>query len=396
MIQSYKVVRSPAHRYRHKRVVWGLWQFVVIAFISTPNDHTWANASKDRPTDNRLDIRLRIDAGFAHYRADKLTLTSGSELRRLRATSRWQFADGWRVYLETDLRRGNPKIQRMWLQYRPRPYWKINAGMISVPFGLDWQTSSNNGAFAERSLTSALTEQYQTGISTSLGSQKSSIRIGAFTNTPVDSAGDQTYGWSVAGTATSMLWGGATAQVHGLVSLQYRQPDEALRFRARPETHISGQRLVDTRSIKDVDSVWRSGAGLIYTHGPKSLVAEYIHTRLARGSKDNAAFAGWYVQGRWLLSGEERRFSERRGAFTRINPRRRTGAWELSVRMSHLDLDDGAIKGGRETNYTLGLNWYFSRNIRVLANYTLARALPNRKRVADKPEIIQLLLQMNF
>lgn len=373
-----------------------VWYVIVMAIVLFMQTNAYATPNKDRSADDRLAISLRIDAGFAHYKADKLTLSSGAQLRRLRTHARWQLADGWRVYLESGFRSGNAKTQAMWLQYRPRRNWKINAGLISIPFGLDWQTSSSNGAFVERALTTALTEQYQTGISTSLGSKTRHIRIGAFTNNPFDSAKDQTYGWSIAGTATRSLWASRDTQLHGLVSLQYRQPDGNLRLRARPETHISGQRLVDTGSIKGVDSLWRAGMGLVYTHGSKSMVAEYIQTRLNRGALGNPTFAGWYVQGRWLLSGEHHRFSERLGTFVRMTPKRRLGAWELSVRMSHLDLIDAGITGGRETNYSLGLNWYLNRNIRLLANYTLVRANPNRKMVEDKPEIFQVLLQMKF
>jgi len=368
----------------------------VLALILVAHGNADADPTKDQGAGNRLNIGLRIDAGFAHYKADKLTLTSGAQFRRLRATARWRLAEDWRLYLETGVRSGNVKAQRMWVQYRPRAHWRINAGLISVPFGLDWQTSSSNGAFAERALTTALNEQYQTGISASLGAKTSNIRLGVFTNNPFDSARDRTYGWSVAGTATTMLWADTDTQLHGLLSLQFRQPDGNLRLRARPETHISGQRLVDTGVIKSIDSVWRSGIGLIYTRGAKSLATEYIRVRLARGLRRDAVFSGWYIQGRWALTGESRRFSERQGTFTRINPQRRIGAWELSVRMSHLDLEDAGILGGRETNYTVGLNWYASRNIRVLANYTLARANPNRKQVVDKPEILQFLIQMKF
>ena len=45
------------------------------------------------------------------------------------------------------------------------------------------------------------------------------------------------------------------------------------------------------------------------------------------------------------------------------------GAWEIAFRHSYVDLSDGEIKGGRESNFTTGLNWIHNRNMRLMFNY---------------------------
>jgi phosphate-selective porin OprO/OprP len=50
------------------------------------------------------------------------------------------------------------------------------------------------------------------------------------------------------------------------------------------------------------------------------------------------------------------------------------GAWEIAGRYSTVDLNDqvGAatgVAGGRQTIYTLALNWYISRNVRLMFDY---------------------------
>jgi len=48
------------------------------------------------------------------------------------------------------------------------------------------------------------------------------------------------------------------------------------------------------------------------------------------------------------------------------------GGWELALRHSFLDLNDGEIKGGKERNFTLAINWYLKSNMRVMFNYVRA------------------------
>ena len=59
------------------------------------------------------------------------------------------------------------------------------------------------------------------------------------------------------------------------------------------------------------------------------------------------------------------------------------GAWEVATRRSTLDLDSDAgvatsplvgVRGGEETNWSLGLNWYWNAYFRMMLNYVHADA----------------------
>jgi phosphate-selective porin OprO/OprP len=45
------------------------------------------------------------------------------------------------------------------------------------------------------------------------------------------------------------------------------------------------------------------------------------------------------------------------------------GAWQVGVRFSYLDLNDKAIQGGQLYDWTVGLNWFLSPNMKVQCNY---------------------------
>lgn len=79
----------------------------------------------------------------------------------------------------------------------------------------------------------------------------------------------------------------------------------------------------------------------------------------------------------YLLTGETREYFPERGILGTVTPRRNfglgksrgPGAWEVTARISHIDLNDSFVHGGEATNYSLGLNWYMNPNFRVMWNY---------------------------
>ncbi|HRU06848.1 MAG TPA: porin, partial [Candidatus Brocadiia bacterium] len=118
------------------------------------------------------------------------------------------------------------------------------------------------------------------------------------------------------------------------------------------------------------------------TRGPFTLQGEYIASMANRASSSNEdpAFDGWYVLGSWLITGETRPYDKANAIFKGVKPNSNFGAkeghgwgaWELSARYQTIDLNKEDIKGGQLNAWTLGLNWYLNKNIKIMADYTLA------------------------
>jgi phosphate-selective porin OprO/OprP len=116
-------------------------------------------------------------------------------------------------------------------------------------------------------------------------------------------------------------------------------------------------------------------------YGPFSLQGEYMYSDVdSAWTFGDLDFDGWYAYASWILTGEHRPYSTDSGTFGKIKPKNpwnlekgHWGAWELAARYSTLDLNSGwAIRGGEETNITVGLNWYLNTNTRIMFNYVLA------------------------
>jgi phosphate-selective porin OprO/OprP len=108
---------------------------------------------------------------------------------------------------------------------------------------------------------------------------------------------------------------------------------------------------------------------------------EYISSWVDADVSDNPQFGGWYVMASYFLTpGDARVYMASAGAFDKVKPAHPflwgdepgLGAWELAVRYSQLDLDDGGFRGGQLDDVSAGLNWYLNTNVRVMLNYIYA------------------------
>ncbi len=64
------------------------------------------------------------------------------------------------------------------------------------------------------------------------------------------------------------------------------------------------------------------------------------------------------------------------------------GAWQIALRYSAIDLNDKDIRGGKEENFTFGINWFLNPNLRMTFNYVLANIDDRDNVINDNPVVI--------
>ena len=109
---------------------------------------------------------------------------------------------------------------------------------------------------------------------------------------------------------------------------------------------------------------------------------------MQRRGLDDASFDGGYGQVAWALTGESHRYNPQAGSYLRLFPNHPfsvkdggIGAIELAARVSYIDLVDNydplvalssqsaAVNGGRQTGYSLAVNWYPNDLLRFMLDY---------------------------
>lgn len=281
-------------------------------------------------------------------------------------------------------------------------YGKLRLGQFKTSVSMESAASSRAASFLELSAASqAIHQGRRTGLEWSLERPRYALSAAYFFGHDLqgDNPGTTAAGravWTPVKMQDRVLHLGLAASLenpHGYRDGRGAYFAPSARFRARPMNGITPVRLVDSGSLRQTDRILRSGLEALWIDGPWSLQAEYLRASAARdaGQADYRA-EGYYLSGSWVLTGETRPYSGNNVG--NVKPARTWGAVELLARYGTLDLDDGAVAGGRQRDLTLGLNWYLTRYFKFQANYTRVRA--DRGPLSADPEVAQVRAQVQF
>ncbi|MCS3903970.1 phosphate-selective porin OprO/OprP [Methylohalomonas lacus] len=327
----------------------------------------------------------RIMADYAIYDNDTDSsgmevpgLSDGHELRRARLNMSGKFYDVWGMKLQVDFA-GGAEIKDAYIDYSGFENFKVKVGNFKEPFSLEELTSSKYITFMQRSTpVNAFAPSRNLGIAgyTSFADQVT-LSGGVFGDGIESGSGDDGTSYGVTGRVTFSPIHEAGRVVHlgAAVSQRNTNSNNTVRFRDRFETHVSGTRLVDTADLTNTDDVTRYGLEAAGVWDRLSLQGEYIMADVNRDNGfEDADFDGFYLTGSFFLTDDHRPYDFGPGDFDKVSPSTTVGkggigAWEVAARYSSLDLNDGALNGGKQDLLTVGLNWYATKNIRFMANY---------------------------
>lgn len=383
-------------------------------------------------------VGVYIHADAALHDDERTDFSNGTELRRGRLSVGGTLFSDWDYKLEADFAgttagggTNNVTVTDAFVRYTGLRPVTLTAGNFKVPFSLESLGSAKYMTFMERGLPFAFLTTRRLGGQAATGGDNWTLAAGWFGD-GVTTQNTDDEGMQLAARATLAPIHGARRAVHAGLSGSWVEPQQAagnrvetVRFRSRPEANlmtdsvldnpllpdgagrsfgVSPGRLVDTGNITgDVSGYSLLGAELAAVYGPFSLQGEYIRAGVNRGAAADVAFDGLYAYGSWFLTGESRAYKADKGVFDLLVPRQPftlkhggSGAWEVALRYSNLDLNDGDIRGGEMDDLTLGLNWYLNQYVRISANYVTVLDVSGGAHDGDEPDIYEMRVQLAY
>jgi len=279
----------------------------------------------------------------------------------------------------------------------------LRAGHFFAPFGLEATTRLEYLQFMERSMVSqALAPDRLSGFMLHdqyLGEQLC-FRVGWFaneTNLGQDGAFENPHladgprtvfggptapqigdnmeeGWGIAARVAWTPWYDCDCKCNRWEiggSVWYQQDLDFVRYQAKP-SNLMGHYPVDTGAIATKGALtW--GVETAVNWGPWGLQGEYMSAAPDDIAGD-PTINGWYAQLSYWLTGECNNWTN--CGWGRVRPCCDFlendcccwGGWQLAFRAGSLDADDGAIQGGKVSEYALGINWHLNPNARIMLN----------------------------
>lgn len=345
----------------------------------------WKDGLRFKTADDMFQLRIGGRMMFdwlwigedGDIKADLGEQEDGVGFRRVRFYMAGSIYENVDYMLQLDFAGGSTALRDAYIGLTDFPVGKLRMGQFKEPFSLEELTSSNYMTFVERALPNTFSPSRNVGFmlhDVALDSRMTWAG-GLFRDTDDTGFDMDDGGYNLTGRVTGLPWykDKGASLIHLGAAYSYRNPDETLRYRARPETPMT-DRFVDTGAIA-TDRADLLGLEAAWVAGPLSFQTEYIRAGVDQTGESDVDFSAYYGQASYFLTGERRPYSTSSGTFGLVKPKRNfhfgagPGVWELKARYSSIDLNDGNVRGGELDNLSAGVNWYLNPNLRVMWDY---------------------------
>ncbi|MCK5782046.1 MAG: carboxypeptidase-like regulatory domain-containing protein [Flavobacteriales bacterium] len=361
--------------------------------------------SKDKQYRLWMDNRIFLDGAYYMDNYDKdLTAAENQakgqldvpsqmlKLRRMRFALKAQVSEHWYGEIDFDFDGNIVDIKDAYIRRFLGDWGQVRVGQFRMPQGMQQTTTSRYLKLMERASVYKFNPNRKLGVAFSTWSDKYMFGLGVHTeeirNDHDQIEGDPNYFKGEMQGAEPML-GVSTRAAYYLINKpgrlisfgggystrtpgRYKFPDNRVKYDPKDETTVSGIEFV-TAKVNNVNMASNYNVELAVSRGSWRMSGEYYYNTLSRNDGlSTVKFNGFYVQTAWLITGERHRWNYREAEFTAIRPRGKKGAIEVAARYSYMNLNDfdANIKGGEKGQYTLGINYYVSRNVKFVLNYS--------------------------
>lgn len=241
------------------------------------------------------------------------------------------------------------------------PATTLTVGKTKQSFVYEMVGDAANLAFQERVLSPFFVSRaVGARLAHVTGDRMSTLSLGVFNDSWAgDSSRGPNDGTDVTARATRALWLADEGRrvMHLGVSVRSAGADGGLmRYRGRPESNVLSY-YVDTGSFAAQRGL-HLGLETLWQEGPFAVIGEYVRAKVDAPASGDPTFSGGYLGASWFVTGGNRPYDPTVGYARRVAAGSGNGELELVARVSFVDLDDGAVRGGRFRKTYLGANWW--------------------------------------
>jgi phosphate-selective porin OprO and OprP len=350
-----------------------------------------------RSADGSVQLKLGVLAHADHRSFigdDARPQNDGFLWRRIRPTLEGNWGDLVAFRLTPELAGDSATILDAYVDLRFAPAATVRIGKVKGPVGLERLQGAAAMALVERGFPTELAPNRDIGVQLqgTLADSRASYIAGVYNGAPdgrdtpgsnpdddVEFAGRLFFEpWKGGDGALSGLGfgiAGSTGDKHGSGNgflPRYRTPGQATFFNLRASVAADGRHV-------------RWSPQAYWYAGPFGLLGEYIRSEqdvleTAGGGRASLEHRAWQLVGSWVLTGEP-------AGYRGVTPNRvftpggaGWGAFEIVARYGRLDVDGRAFplfadpdaSASSASAWSLGMNWYLNRNLKLVANYTHA------------------------
>ena len=368
-----------------------LLALAVLAALSAP---AYAETEFDVIGGSEISFEGLIQADYNGFNNDKASLNgsaldgkdSDSQIRRSELVFKGKGPGMWNWVLGYDATA--KKFLDANISYKFSGFTAVTLGQFKQPNSLEELSSTGKNDFISKSMSDNMQAvARRVGLAVTTGSDNWTLTGSVFGRELTRNLGE---GNGYGGRFTFAPINEAGSILHlGLSAVDYQavtgiagiNTDNSAQFRVRPDADLSGKRLIDTGLFTDADRIRTYGVEGAWVHGPFKMQSEYMTTNISRTAHSDFKGDSWYVYGVWNLTGET--WGYKNGVITTVLPDApASGMWQVGIRYDRADLNDGSVNftnpaspvvtgvmGGKESNWTLGVNWYWRSNFKFALNY---------------------------
>src|SRR3990167_1526176 len=292
------------------------------------------------------------------------------------------------------------KIKNLYVGYT-WSHANLQIGQSSPYFGLENSASDNALTFLQFALpVLAFSTSYNMGVGLNANTKVFSVSLAVFG----PRIGSHTKGTTPIGETLRAVYSpwhsnGHVLDIGGSLWQQGTDNDQQVSFSAMPEVQqLNKGTLVDTGTITQARNYYLGNLEFASVYHSFEAQGEYFKRMINRSKNlSTLSFSGFYATANYFLTGESMLYNYPTGYFIGITPIKHSyGAWQIAVRYSTLDLNDNDIQGGKETDYTAGLNWYLNQHVELMFNYIFGLARPDDNGKNKTLNIYAAQLQLYF